>query len=157
MKLVLLAVGKTDNVLLSTLINDYIKRINFYISFEMKIVQDVKKKIKVTEKEHKAAEAGNILKSLQPTDYVVLLDENGKQYKSKEFAGYIEKKMSSIPKQLVFIIGGPYGFSEEILKMANEKISLSKMTFTHQMVRLLFTEQIYRAMTIINNEPYHHE
>ena len=112
MKLVLLAVGKTDNVLLSTLINDYIKRINFYISFEMKIVQDVKKKIKVTEKEHKAAEAGNILKSLQPTDYVVLLDENGKQYKSKEFAGYIEKKMRIFRVKNKKGISGetPYGY-----------------------------------------------
>jgi 23S rRNA (pseudouridine1915-N3)-methyltransferase len=96
-------------------------------------------------------------KAIEPTDYVVLLDDKGKNYSSPEFAGYIEKKMHSVPKRLVFLIGGPYGFSKNIYDVANEKISLSKMTFTHQMVRMIFTEQLYRALTILNNEPYHHE
>ena len=98
-----------------------------------------------------------ILAALAPQDYVVLLDEHGREFMSMEFAAYMERKMQSVPKQLVFIIGGPYGFSPEVYARANEKLSLSKMTFSHEMVRLFFIEQIYRAMTIINNEPYHHE
>ena len=98
-----------------------------------------------------------ILAALAPQDYVVLLDEHGREFTSMEFAAYMERKMQSVPKQLVFIIGGPYGFSPEVYARANEKLSLSKMTFSHEMVRLFFIEQIYRAMTIINNEPYHHE
>ena len=97
------------------------------------------------------------MKWLQPSDHVVLLDDKGKQYSSTEFAGYLEKKSFLSSKRLVFVVGGPYGFSEEVINRANESASLSKMTFTHQMVRLIFTEQLYRAMTILQNEPYHHE
>lgn len=157
MKLVLLVVGKTDSAIISSLTDDYIKKINFYIPFEIKIVQDLKKRIKVSKKEQKTLEAESILKNIQSSDFVVLLDEKGKEYRSKDFAQFIENKMIRVTKQLVFVIGGPYGFSEEIKKNADEMLSLSKMTFTHQMIRLLFTEQVYRAMTILNNDPYHHE
>ena len=157
MKILLIAVGKTDNKLISQLIDEYIKRINFYIPIELKTLPDVKKSKNLSEKEQKILEGYSIKKCLQPSDYIVLLDDKGKQLTSKDFAKYIENKMTSVSKRLVFLIGGPYGFSEEIVAVSNEKLSLSKMTLTHQMVRLLFTEQIYRAMTILNNEPYHHE
>ena len=111
----------------------------------------------MSEIQQKEKEGELILKFLQPGDYLVLLDEKGKDFTSLQFAAYLEKKMHTIPKRLVFIIGGPYGFSEAVYGAASEKISLSKMTFSHQMVRLIFIEQIYRAMTILNNEPYHHE
>ena len=152
MKLTLIAIGKTDDRLISQLIDDYLKRVNFYIPVEMKTISDIKKGKKISEKEQIILEGESIRKCLQPSDYIVLLDDKGKQFSSVQFAKYIEKKMVSISKRMVFIIGGPYGLSEEI-----KKISLSKMTFTHQMVRLLFSEQLYRAMTILNNEPYHHE
>ena len=157
MKILLIAVGKTDNKLISQLIDEYIKRINFYIPIELKTLPDVKKSKNLSEKEQKTLEGNSIKKCLQPSDYIVLLDDKGKQLTSKDFAKYIENKMTSVSKRLVFLIGGPYGFSEEIVAISNEKLSLSKMTLTHQMVRLLFAEQIYRAMTILNNEPYHHE
>ena len=157
MKILLIAVGKTDNKLISQLIDEYIKRINFYIPIELNTLPDVKKSKNLSEKEQKTLEGNSIKKCLQPSDYIVLLDDKGKQLTSKDFAKYIENKMTSVSKRLVFLIGGPYGFSEEIVAVSNEKLSLSKMTLTHQMVRLLFAEQIYRAMTILNNEPYHHE
>ena len=157
MKILLIAVGKTDNKLVSQLIDDYIKRINFYISIELRTLPDVKKSKNLSEKEQKTLEGDSIKKCLQPSDYIVLLDDKGKQLTSKDFAKYIENKTITVSKRLVFLIGGPYGFSEDIVAISNEKLSLSKMTLTHQMVRLLFTEQIYRAMTILNNEPYHHE
>lgn len=157
MKILLIAVGKTDNKLVFQLIEEYVKRVNFYIPLELNTLSDVKKSKKISVKEQKLLEGSCIKKHLQPSDYVVLLDDKGKQYTSINFAKYIENKMTSVPKRLVFIIGGPYGFSEEIEGLSNEKLSLSKMTLTHQMVRLLFAEQLYRAMTILNNEPYHHE
>lgn len=157
MKLLLIAVGKTDNKLVSQLVDEYIKRVNFYISLEIKILPDVKKSKKISEKEQKIMEGESIKKCFQSSDYIVLLDDKGSQFSSLGFAKYIENKMISVSKRLVFIIGGPYGFSEEIESLSNEKLSLSKMTLTHQMVRLLFAEQLYRAMTIIKGEPYHHE
>jgi len=157
MKLILLSIGKTDSSILTQIINDYIKRVNFYIPFEIIIIPDLKNRKNLSEKEQKIMEGESMIKVLQPSDYLVLLDEKGKQHRSLEFADYIEKKMHSVSKRMVFIIGGPYGFSKEIYNIANDKISLSKMTFTHQMVRLLFVEQLYRAMTILKNEPYHHE
>lgn len=157
MKIVLLSVGKTDNLHFAELIETYIKRVNFYIPFEMIIVPDPRHRKSTSESEQKIAESSLLIKTLQPSDYVVLLDDKGKQYTSTEFAMYLEKKTHTVPKRLVFVVGGPYGFSQEMQNVANEKISLSKMTFTHQMVRLIFIEQLYRAMTIIQNEPYHHE
>lgn len=156
MKTILLSVGKTDDPLFSRIIEEYKKRINFYIPFDIEMIPDIKNAKNLSEKEQKKLEGEKILKWIQRSDHVVLLDENGKQYTSIDFAGFMEKKSLS-SKRLVFIIGGPYGFSQEVKEMANETISLSKMTFTHQMVRMVFTEQLYRAMTIIQNEPYHHQ
>ncbi len=156
MKVILLSVGKTDDTYFAQIIETYRKRVNFYIPFEMKVVPDLKNRKNLSEKEQRTLEGNNLLRMLQPSDYVVLLDDKGKEYTSAEFAGFIEKKTHSVPRQLVFIIGGPYGFSQEIYEAAHEKLSLSKMTFTHQMVRLVFAEQLYRAMTILHNEPYHH-
>lgn len=157
MKIVLLSVGKVDSDFFAQAIETYRKRVNFYLSFDIENVADIKNTRKLSEKEQKIQEGDNILKFIQPTDYMVLLDDKGKQYSSAEFARFIEKKTHVVPKRLVFVVGGPYGFSDEIYARANEKLSLSKMTFTHQMVRLVFVEQLYRAMTILNNEPYHHE
>ena len=157
MKIVLLSVGKTDNLQFAQLIDEYRKRVNFYIPFDIQIVPDIKNRKTISEKEQKTAEGMFLLKCLMPTDQVVLLDDKGKQYSSTEFALYLEKKNQIVPKRLVFVVGGPYGFSQKIYDVANEKMSLSKMTYTHQMVRLIFAEQLYRAMTILHNEPYHHE
>jgi 23S rRNA (pseudouridine1915-N3)-methyltransferase len=157
MKVILLSVGKTDDLFFAQIIEEYKKRVNHYISFEMNVVPDLKNRKNLSEKEQKTEEGNMILKTLQSSDYIVLLDDKGKQYSSVELARFMEKKMHSVPKRLVFVIGGPYGFSSEIYERANEKLSLSKLTFTHQMVRVVFAEQLYRAMTILNNEPYHHE
>ena len=157
MKAILLSVGKTDDDFYAQAIDVFKKRLGFYIPFDMEFVPDLKNTKKLSEKEQKSLEGEGILNRLQPGDYVVLLDDKGKQYSSTEFARFIEKKSHSVPKRLVFVVGGPYGFSEAVYARANEKLSLSKMTFTHQMVRLVFVEQLYRAMTILNNEPYHHE
>lgn len=157
MKILLLSVGKTDDAFFAHIIELYRKKVNFYIHFETETVPDIRKTKKLSEKEQKIREGNHLLKALQPGDYVVLLDDKGKQYSSVEFSRFIERKMHSVPKRLVFIAGGPYGFSQEIYHLAQEKLSLSGMTFTHQMVRMIFAEQLYRAMTILNNEPYHHE
>lgn len=157
MKIILTSVGKTDDRFLAQIIEEYRKRVNFYIPFEVKNVPDVKNTKNLSEKEQRVLEGNAILKTLQAGDYVVLLDDKGKQYSSTKFAQFIEKKMHSTAKRLVFVVGGPYGFSDEIYARANEKLSLSRMTFTHQMVRLVFVEQLYRAFTILRNEPYHHE
>lgn len=157
MKIILLSVGKTDDPHFSQIIEEYRKRINFYIAFEMNTTPDIKNTKTLSEKEQKKLEGEKLLKWLQPSDHVILLDDKGKQYSSVEFARYLEKKSFLAAKRLVFIVGGPYGFSEEMRERANETVSLSQMTFTHQMVRIVFTEQLYRAMTILQNEPYHHE
>lgn len=157
MKIALLSIGKTDNRLFKEIIDDYVKRLNYYIPFEDIYIPDIKNRKSISEVEQKNLEGDKLIKALELTDYIVLLDDKGKKFNSSGFANYIEKKMYTVPKRLVFIIGGPYGFSKSVYNIANEKISLSEMTFTHQMVRMIFTEQLYRAMTIINNEPYHHE
>ena len=156
MKAVLLTIGKTDINAIAKEIDKYIKRISYYLPFTLETIPDIKKMKKLTENLQMQKEGEFILNKLLPTDYVVLLDEGGMLFGSVEFAQYLEKKRNTIGKRIVFVIGGPYGFSEAIKARANEKISLSKMTFTHQMVRLVFVEQLYRAMTILNNEPYHH-
>lgn len=157
MKIALIVIGKTDAGYFVDAINEYKKRLVHYIPFEIEVIPDIKNVKNMSEIQQKEKEGELILKFLQPGDYLVLLDEKGKDFTSLQFAAYLEKKMHTIPKRLVFIIGGPYGFSEAVYGAASEKISLSKMTFSHQMVRLIFIEQIYRAMTILNNEPYHHE
>jgi len=157
MKIKLIAIGKTDEKSLQTLIDKYQNRLKHYIGFDLDIIPDLKNSKNLSEKQQKEKEGDLLLKKLQTSDYVVLLDENGKQFNSVDFAKYLQKKMNSGAKQLVFIIGGPYGFSEAVYKRSNEKISLSKMTFSHQMIRLFAVEQIYRGFTILKNEPYHHQ
>jgi 23S rRNA (pseudouridine1915-N3)-methyltransferase len=157
MKISLIVIGKTDASYFVDAINEYKNRLVHYIPFEMEVIPDIKNVKNLREEQQKEKEGELILKMLQPGDYLVLLDEHGKSFTSMEFATYLERKMHVVSKRLVFVIGGPYGFSEAVYKAASEKISLSKMTFSHQMIRLIFVEQIYRAMTILNNEPYHHE
>lgn len=157
MKIVLLVIGKTDVTYFVDAIREYENRLHHYISFEMQVIPDIKNVKNLTIDQQKEKEGILILKNIQQGDYIVLLDEKGKEYTSMQFASYIEKKTHAVNKRLLFVIGGPYGFSEEVYSRASEKISLSKMTFSHQMIRLIFVEQLYRAMTILSNEPYHHE
>lgn len=157
MKITLLVIGKTDTGYFIDAVSEYQKRLEHYIPFEIQVIPDIKNTKNLTVEQQKEKEGELILKNLQPGDYIVLLDEKGKEYSSVQFASYIEKKTHNVPKRLVFIIGGPYGFSGAVYDKANEKLTLSRMTFSHQMVRLIFVEQLYRAMTILNNEPYHHE
>lgn len=157
MKISLLVIGKTDAGYFVDAICEYENRLGHYIPFEMQVIPDIKNTKSLTEAQQKDKEGELIIKHLQAGDYLVLLDERGKEFSSLQFANYIEKKTHTVAKRLVFVIGGPYGFAETIYNRASEKISLSKMTFSHQMIRLIFIEQLYRAMTILNNEPYHHE
>ena len=156
MTIKLLAIGKTDSTELQQLISLYEKRLGHYIKFILEVIPDLKKTKNLSQDQQKDKEGDLILKKLNQTDMLILLDENGKQFNSVEFSSYLQKKMNSSIKQLVFVIGGPYGFGDEIYKTASGKISLSKMTFSHQMVRLFTVEQLYRAFTILKNEPYHH-
>jgi len=156
MQIKLLAIGKTDNSQLQSLIDDYTKRLSYYIKFEFEIIPDLKKVKHLSKTQQKQKEGELILSKLNVSDVLILLDENGKQMDSVGFSNYLQKHMNSGIKQLVFIIGGPYGFSEEVYQKAQGKLSLSKMTFSHQMVRLFFIEQLYRGFTILRNEPYHH-
>lgn len=157
MKIALLVIGKTGKGYLSEGIDYYTKRLSFYIPFNIQYLPDIKNTKNLSEAQQKELEGQMLIKNLDSSDYVVLLDEHGKEFTSIEFSRYIEKKTHLVQKRLVFIVGGPYGFSEEIKGLAKEKISISKMTFSHEMIRLIFAEQLYRAMTILNNEPYHHE
>jgi 23S rRNA (pseudouridine1915-N3)-methyltransferase len=156
MTIKLIAIGKTDNKQLISLIEDYIKRLDHYINFKLDIIPDLKKTKNLSEAQQKQKEGELIIGKLNNSDILILLDENGKQFDSVSFSSYLQKHMNSGIKQLVFVIGGPYGFSEDVYKKANGKISLSKMTFSHQMIRLFFIEQLYRGFTILKNEPYHH-
>lgn len=156
MKIELLVIGKTDKDFLQKGISIYVDRLSHYIPFEFKIIPDIKNTKKLSEEQQKQREGELILKQLQPADELILLDENGKQHSSVQLAGNIEKKLLSGIKKVVYVIGGPYGFSNDVYQRANQKLSLSPMTFSHQMVRLIFTEQLYRAFTIIKGEPYHH-
>ena len=156
MTIKLLAIGKTDSKELQKLIEEYQKRLGFYIKFEFEIIPDLKNSKNLTQDQQKQKEGELILGKLNSTDVLILLDENGKQMDSVSFSEYLQKYMNSGIKQLVFVIGGPYGFSEEIYNKSQGKLSLSKMTFSHQMVRLFVVEQLYRAFTILRNEPYHH-
>ena len=157
MKIKLLAIGKTDDKNLNLLIETYQGRLKHYIKFELEIIPDIKNVKNLSENQQKEKEGELILSKLQPTDQLVLLDEKGKDFRSLEFSQYLQKKMNSGIKQLVFVIGGPYGFSEKVYKKSMGKVSFSKMTFSHQMIRLFVVEQVYRAFTILKNEPYHHE
>lgn len=157
MNIKLISIGKTDNKQLQTMIDEYQKRLCFYIKFDLEIIADIKNVKNLSELQQKEKEGNLILAKLSATDHLILLDENGKNFSSMEFSAELQKKMNSGIKTLVFVIGGPYGFSENVYQKAQGKISLSKMTFSHQMVRLFFIEQLYRGFTILKNEPYHHE
>ena len=156
MTIKLIAIGKTDNTDLQSLMDDYIKRLGFYIKFSIDIIPDIKNVKNLSEEQQKQKEGELILSKLSATDILILLDENGKQFDSVHFSEYLQKHMNSGIKQLVFAIGGPYGFSKDVYNKSNGKLSLSKMTFSHQMIRLFFIEQLYRGFTILRNEPYHH-
>jgi len=157
MKIKLLAIGKTDDKNLILLIQTYENRLKHYIKFDLEIIPDIKNTKNISEKEQKEKEGQLILKKIRSDDNLILLDEKGQEFRSVDFSKFMQKKMNSGIRQLVFVIGGPYGFSTEVYKKASGKISLSKMTFSHQMIRLFVVEQIYRAFTILKNEPYHHE
>ncbi|MEZ4803429.1 MAG: 23S rRNA (pseudouridine(1915)-N(3))-methyltransferase RlmH [Gelidibacter sp.] len=156
MQIKLLAIGRTDNKQLQLLIDEYHRRLGFYIKFEFEIIPDLKNSKNLSEDQQKQKEGELILGKLNTTDVLILLDENGKQFDSVGFSEYLQKYMNSGIKQLVFVIGGPYGFSPDVYNKAQGKLSLSKMTFSHQMIRLFVIEQLYRAFTILKNEPYHH-
>ena len=157
MKIKLLAIGKTDNKNLIALIDEYQNRLRHYIKFEMEIILDIKNVKNLSEIQQKEKEGELILSKLQNTDQLVLLDDKGNDFTSIQFSQYLQKKMNSGIKQLVLVIGGPYGFSEAVYKKSTGKIALSRMTFSHQMIRLFIVEQLYRGFTILKNEPYHHE
>jgi 23S rRNA (pseudouridine1915-N3)-methyltransferase len=157
MNIKILTIGKTDNKALQSLIDDYTKRLSFYIKFDLEIIPDIKNVKNLSESQQKEKEGELILAKLTATDQLILLDENGTTFSSIGFSDYLQKKMNSGAKTLVFVIGGPYGFSDEVYQKAQGKISLSLMTFSHQIVRLFFIEQLYRGFTILRNEPYHHQ
>jgi 23S rRNA (pseudouridine1915-N3)-methyltransferase len=157
MNIRLLTIGKTDNKALQTLIDDYTKRLSFYVKFDLEIIPDIKNVKNLSEAQQKEKEGELILSKITATDQLILLDENGKTFSSVGFSDFLQKKMNAGIKTLVFVIGGPYGFSETVYQKAQGKVSLSEMTFSHQMVRLFVIEQIYRGFTILRNEPYHHQ
>lgn len=157
MKITLAVVGKTSTGYLKQGIDEYTRRLSHYVPFDIQYIGDAKNTKYLSEAQQKQNEGKSILAFLDKSDFVVLLDEHGKEYSSIEFSKYIQKHMSRGTRRVVFIVGGPYGFSPEVYARASDKISFSKMTFSHEMIRLLFSEQLYRAYTILNHEPYHHE
>jgi len=157
MNIKFLVVGKTDDKNLLTLLEQYQKKVSFYVKFQMEIIPDIKKTKKLSEHEQKLQEGTTILSKITPLDELVLFDQNGKIFSSVGFSDFLQKKMNASIKNLIFAIGGPYGFSDFVYNRANSIISLSQMTFSHQMVRLFAMEQLYRSFTILNNQPYHHE
>ncbi len=157
MNIELIVIGKTDSAEVESLVATYARRINFYCRFAVTVLPDVKNTKNLTAKQQRTAEGAQLLKQFTPTDFVALLDEHGAEYRSIEFAEWMRKRMVGGTRRLVLVIGGPYGFSEEVYARADAKLSLSKMTFSHQIVRAILAEQLYRAFTILNNEPYHHE
>ena len=156
MKTELILVGRTADKLFETGIKDYVTRIGHYMPFGLNVIPELRNTKSLSEEQQKQAEGEQILKLIQPQDTVVLLDEHGLEMRSVELAQWLERKRNTA-RRLMFVIGGPYGFSKDVYARANEKLSLSRLTFSHQMVRLVFVEQIYRACTIIKGEPYHHE
>jgi len=156
MKIKLLVIGKTDHKNLHQLIEEYQNRLKHYIKFELEVIPDIKNVKNLSELQQKQKEGSLILSRLQTTDQLVLLDDKGKHFTSIEFSEYLQKKMNAGMKQLVLVVGGPYGFSDAVYEKSNGKVSLSKMTFSHQMIRLFIIEQLYRGFTILKNEPYHH-
>jgi 23S rRNA (pseudouridine1915-N3)-methyltransferase len=157
MKITFVTVGKTEDAYLKEGIEKYVKRLKHYTKLEMAEIPELKNTKALTEEQQKVKEAELILKKVTPQDHLILLDENGTEFTSVQFATYINKRSVTSSANLVFVVGGPYGFDQSVYQRANDKISLSRMTFSHQMVRLFFTEQLYRAFSIIKGEPYHHQ
>ncbi len=157
MNIELLVVGKTDSALIEEIVSNYAKRVNHYCKFSIITLPDIKNTKSLSIKQQRSAEGDMILRQVVDSDFVTLLDERGTEYRSVDFAYWLQKRMNSGVRRLLIVIGGPYGFSDEVYARANSKVSLSKMTFSHQIVRAIFAEQIYRAFTILKNEPYHHE
>ena len=157
MKVNLILVGKNTSKMFQSIIEDYSERVKHYTPFEVTVIPELKNTKSLSQEQQKQMEGEQILRQLQESDHVVLLDEHGLELRSIEFATWISKKQQAVSRRLVFVIGGPYGFSPTIYQRANEKLSLSKMTFSHQMVRMIFIEQLYRAFTILKGEQYHHE
>ena len=157
MKITLLTIGKTEDKYLLEGLDIYLKRLKHYISFKILEIPELKGTKSLSRDQQKSKESELIFKNIHSIDHVILLDEKGQEFSSKQFSNFLNKKMVGGQQHLVFIVGGPYGFSEEIYLRSNEKISLSRMTYSHQMIRLLFTEQLYRAYTILKGEPYHHD
>ena len=157
MNIELVVVGKTDMKEVEALVTMYTKRLNHYVRFAITTIADIRNTKKLSEAEQKRLEGEAILRLINESDHLMLLDEHGAELRSIEFAEMLQRRMSAGTKRLVFVIGGPYGFSDAVYQRANSKLSLSKMTFSHQIVRAIFTEQLYRAFTILKNEPYHHE
>lgn len=157
MKITLITMGKTEDSYLSEGINIYTKRLKHYVPFRILEITELKNTKNLSREQQKTKEAELIFKNINNTDHVILLDENSNELSSRQFSEFLNKKMVGGQQHLIFIVGGPYGFSKEVYDRSNEKISFSKMTFSHQMIRLFFVEQIYRAYTILKGEPYHHE
>lgn len=157
MKITLITMGKTEDSYLSEGINIYTKRLKHYVPFRILEITELKNTKNLSREQQKIKEAELIFKNINNTDHVILLDENSNELSSRQFSEFLNKKMVGGQQHLIFIVGGPYGFSKEVYDRSNEKISFSKMTFSHQMIRLFFVEQIYRAYTILKGEPYHHE
>lgn len=157
MNIELIVIGKTDSKEVEALVEMYARRVNFYCKFALTALPDVRNTKSLTVKQQRTTEGELLMRQFSDGDYVVLLDERGDEFRSVEFAYWLQKRLNSGLKRLVMIIGGPYGFSDEVYARADAKLSLSKMTFSHQIVRAIFAEQIYRAFTILGNEPYHHE
>ena len=157
MKITLAVIGKTEVGFVRQGIDEYVKRLQHYVSFNIQYIGDIKGTRNMSEEQQKVAEGRQLLASLEPSDYIVLLDEHGTERTSIDYSQWLQRRMASGCKRLVFVVGGPYGFSKEVYDRSNEMISLSKMTFPHELVRLIFVEQLYRAFTILRHEPYHHE
>ena len=157
MNIKLIAVGKTDNPALQQLISTYEKRLSYYINFDLQLLPDIKNSKSLSEEQQKIKEGELILSYVEPSHHLILLDERGKEYTSIAFADELQKKINTGIKQLTFVIGGPYGFSQAVYQRANSKLSLSKLTFSHQMIRLFFAEQLYTAFKILRNQHYHHK
>ncbi len=157
MNIKLLVVGKTAKGFINEGVEEYVKRLKHYINFNIEVIAELKNSDRLSKEELQRREAILIEKHINKEDFIIILDEKGKEYKSVEFADMLQQKMNTSVKNLVFVVGGAYGFGKEIKAKYDSKISLSKMTFSHQMIRLFFVEQLYRAFTILNNEPYHNE
>ena len=157
MKITLAVIGKTEVGFVRQGIDEYVKRLQHYVSFNIQYIGDIKGTRNMSEEQQKVAEGRQLLATLEPSDYIVLLDEHGTERTSMDYSQWLQRRMASGCKRLVFVVGGPYGFSKEVYDRSNEMISLSKMTFPHELVRLIFVEQLYRAFTILRHEPYHHE